>query len=206
MYNNQRLDLTARSNDMLVSEALVKNVKINPNNKVQFTNTVTQMRVDRNEALIFETKTDAFQFQLGDMLPAEDASQKSYLRGIINMSPNRLLVKRNTYNLFDLLAIIGGYMFGIYILFWAVMYVYLSYQTLLKIVSSIFHVSVVQEAKAMKQPINIQIKTEISTRKRLKTPSWKEYLVFKALSSYRLFRMAIEKLKKRLDLNKFLRE
>lgn len=58
----------------------------------------------------------------------------------------------------------------------------------------------------MKQPINIQIKTELSTRKRLKSPSWKEIFFFKALASYKLFMNGIDKLKKRLDLNKFLRE
>ena len=58
----------------------------------------------------------------------------------------------------------------------------------------------------MKQPINIQIKTELSTRKRLNPPTWREILVFKAMAGYRLFSSGIDKLKKRLDLNKFLRE
>lgn len=41
------------------------------------------------------------------------------------MSPDRILVKRNTYNIFDLISVIGGYMLGIYIFFWAVLYLHL---------------------------------------------------------------------------------
>jgi len=117
--------------------------------------------------LIFPRNEDAFQFTMGNLSPAEDGSQTAYLRGIVNMSPDRILIKRNNYNWFDLFAIIGGYMFGIYLLLWFIQYVYLEYQTLLKIVSSVFHVSVVQEERAKKQAINIQIKTELATRVRL---------------------------------------
>lgn len=72
--------------------------------------------------------------------------------------------------------------------------------------TSVFHISVVQESKALHQPINIQIKTELSTRKRLAAPSWRDFFVLKTMEVYRLFELASAKLDKRMDLAKFLRD
>lgn len=37
IYNNERMDYTARSKELLVQESIVKYFPINPDNKVEFT-------------------------------------------------------------------------------------------------------------------------------------------------------------------------
>ena len=80
---------------------------------------------------------------LGPLGPARDALQTSYLRGVINMSLDRVLVKRNSYNLFDIISAFGGYAVGVYFILWGLLYVILNLYTRLKVVSSVFHLSVV---------------------------------------------------------------
>ena len=71
------------------------------------------------------------------------------------MDGDRLLVKRNAFNLFDIVAIVGGFMFGLYIVLWGLSSLILSLYTRLKVITSVFHISAVQETKALQQPINI---------------------------------------------------
>lgn len=59
------------------------------------------------------------------------------------MSIDRNHVKRNSYNFFDVIAIIGGYAFGIWFILWGILYSILNLFTRLKVVSSVFHLSVV---------------------------------------------------------------
>lgn len=84
------------------------------------------------------------------MGPADDPLQTAYLRGSISMSLDRIFVKRNNFTGFDIIALMGGYAVGIYIILWGVLYAILSLYTRLKIISSVFHISAVQEAKAMR--------------------------------------------------------
>jgi len=140
------------------------------------------------------------------MQSALDDNQTNYVRGYIKMNIDRILVKRDSFSIFDLFQLLGGFFFGMYIVCFFILKALLDLYTRLKVVSSVFYLSVVQEAKAMKQPINIQIKTELSTRQRLLQPSWKTLFCMRGLESYRLFQIGKNKLSKRLDLAKFLRE
>jgi hypothetical protein len=59
------------------------------------------------------------------------------------MSLDRVFVKRNNFTGFDIIALMGGYAVGIYIILWGVLYAILSLYTRLKIISSVFHISAV---------------------------------------------------------------
>lgn len=113
------------------------------------------MRIERVEGLIFPNNEDSFMMDVGAVVPAQDPTQTAYLRGVINMSLDRVLVKRSSYNLFDIIAAFGGYAVGVYFILWGLLYLVLNLYSRLKVVSSVFHLSVVQEAKFQRQPINI---------------------------------------------------
>lgn len=59
------------------------------------------------------------------------------------MSPNRVLVKRSSFNLFDIISAFGGYAVGVYFILWGLLYIILNLYSRLKIVSSVFHLSIV---------------------------------------------------------------
>lgn len=66
------------------------------------------------------------------------------------MSINRIHVKRNSFNFFDVIGVIGGYAIGIFIVLWGILYVIINLYTRITICSNVFHLSVVQEAKAFR--------------------------------------------------------
>ena len=144
LYNNERFDLTAKDKDLVVKESIVKTIKINPKGgPVTFSSSVTQAHIEESTGLIFKKDMDSYAFKPGPIGPADDPSQAAYLRGSVSMSLDRVFVKRNNFTGFDIIALIGGYAVGIYLILWGILYAILNLYTRLKIVSAVFHISAV---------------------------------------------------------------